>query len=243
LAVVWLLWDPHQSKMIGNERVRGIRYWYRGFTIGDNDTVRQVLRTSPPQVPDWFIGEIIVLDRDAKVSSDRSRFEDSRSRRELESALRSHLSVEIEDIARNKSKRNSIKRIITQAQTDASNLKRYANVNRHISKAELTEKLSKGRESIWNLKKIQGNHILSQKEKNNVSELLDKIDSTLDELRELKNSSADIERHILKNMSAVEVYETVKAIINQRFHKVASAEKLITEIEGALNKKNSTHEN
>lgn len=236
LAIAWLLWDPYKSGMIDNEfeRLRGIRYRYRGFTIGDNGTVRNILKTSPPQIPDWFMGEIVVLDDDAKVSSDRSRFEDSTSRSDLENALKNILTKTIEKIARDKSKQNSVKKIINKAKTDLSSLKKDANSAKYVSKVELKAKLRQGKEISEKLRRVQKDKTVNNEYKQKVASLREDINTTLTEIEQKTRDSKELEDLLSKNDVAEAIYNIVKNVITMHFKGNGYAAELISKIEHKL---------
>jgi hypothetical protein len=237
LAVAWFVWNIEKSRMIQQERIRGFKYRHKGFTIGDNAHVRSILDTSPPQIPDWFVGEILILDDRAKVSSDRSRFEDTISRSEIEDLLKTDLSKKIEKIAREKSNNASNKRVIVSAKTQLQNVKKVVKFKQHLSKSELSLKIKKAKEEVKKIEKFERKRKVSLKDKKDIKLIKNDISGCIKEIYKKKRNDFELGRILNKNEKLKKLFEITSRVIKKRFDKCESYDELLSDIERELIKK------
>lgn len=230
LAVVWYIWDSKKSCMIEQKRIRGLRYRSKGFTIGNNEYVKSILNTSPPQLPDWFIGEIIVLDDRARVSSDRSRFEDTLSRSEIEDALKTKLAKDLEQIARKKSGRASDRRIIEKARKDLKSVDKKIRSSKYISNGEKSLLIKDAKDSIKKLESLEKKRRVSTNYKNDIKIVKKGISERIKNLSVKNKATVDLEKILTKSPIALQVHEITKEAIKQYFHRCDSYEELLSHI-------------
>jgi len=237
LAVVWLIWDTTKSCMVPQVRIRGIRYRNKGFTIGNNGYLKTILNTSPPQVPDWFIGEVIVIDDRAQVSSDRSRFEDTLSRSEIEKALKYTIAKELETIARNKSKNASKERAITKAKTHLKDVKKKNKYSIYISEGERNKLVKESKKNYEKLSELSRKRTTTEKEKKDIQKIKNKISENIKELSAKKKTVNDLDKILRRSPMAEQVHKVTVSAIKRYFKKCESSEELITKIGNDLMKK------
>lgn len=75
-----------EPEKIKDQLVKGIRFRVKGFAIGDENLLRNLLSTDK-ETPDWYYGEIYVLDPAIKPDSSRTNFEGNRAWHDFVSAL------------------------------------------------------------------------------------------------------------------------------------------------------------
>jgi hypothetical protein len=231
MAIAWFLWDKDKSRMIDIERLRGLRYRHRGFAIGTSDSMRAILDTSPPQLPDWFAGEIVVIDDRLKVSSDRSRFEDNTARFELEQSLKDKLSPLLDKISRSKSNRNSAKKRIDEAKKTIENLHAINKTTRHVSKEEIRSNKITAEKSLYEMESLARSSKISGIERSFCSKKAKEIKSQLERVEKKEDESKELHKLLNKNAIAAKIYKAVKSALQSKWDDNLQLEELLSEIE------------
>jgi hypothetical protein len=75
-----------EPEKIKDPLVKGIRFRVKGIAIGDENLLRNLLKTDK-ETPDWYYGEIYVLDPDIKPDSSRTHFEGNQAWQDFIDAL------------------------------------------------------------------------------------------------------------------------------------------------------------
>lgn len=114
LAFVWYATSA-KSGAISDDSIKGIRVRFKGFGIGNEDLLKNVL-FSPGRafVHYWWVGEIYVLGNDLIPSSARDNFEQNQARDLLHKQLKLYLGDAINKKATSKSDINSTEKDLNQ---------------------------------------------------------------------------------------------------------------------------------
>ena len=198
--------------------------------------MRAMLQTAPMQAADWFAGEVIVVDSRLRVSSDRSRFEDSEARGELLTALRFDLGKKLSKMAHEVSRGVSKYKSVAQSKDIGHTLRRIAEGNSHISEQHKIKKIKEARRIIEKLDSI-GRHSKNRREANSAQKQIDEVRTLLDRINNQRSRRNDITRLCRFSSQAKDVYNTVVKAIVKHYCADGSAEELITEIERELIRK------
>ena len=181
--------------------------------------------------------EIIILDDRVKISSDRSRFEDTQSRSEIERSLKKHLAKELEKIARTKSSNASQRRVIEKAKEHLDKVEIKNKKSKFISKEEQQILSKKSAEKIRKLDALAKKKTISDSLKNEIVVVKNDITKSMNKLRVKENAAVDLEKVLKRSPIALKVHKiTVKTIKNQ-FDNCESCEELISYIGNELLKK------
>ncbi len=233
LAVSWYMWDPNKSEMIRNERLRGLRFRHKGFTIGSPSEMRNLLNTSPQQIPDWFSGEVIVVDERAFISSDRSRFEDTISRSELNVAMENVLGKRLSLIARDRSSRISTKNLLSKGTDKIESLNKALNSERYRSKEELLNIADEARHLATKMKTksyTTTKHKDKEKLRETVSDILEKVEKVNKKAKEENGIHGKIEL----SGQALTIHKILRSAIKNQCKKCRGAHELLTKIENDI---------
>ncbi len=235
IAVVWYIWDPSESSMINNEWLRGLRFRQKSFTIGNSMDMREILNTSPVQVADWFAGEVIVVDEDCIVSSDRSRFEDNEARAVLLGSLEQKIGKRLTRIANERSYRNKTDKLMEKAKDVRGELSKIVNPTTHVSEKEAKKTLTEARKVRMELEKRK-TRATDNKEQHKMKSLITGISEG--ERKASKTVRAN-DNPVTESMDqqARMVYSILIDAINKNWERSSTVEELITRIEKVLIKK------
>lgn len=236
LGVAWYVWLPNRPAMLVNDRFRGLRLRHRGFTIGQAHDLRDLLQTSPIQVADWFAGEVIVLDERARVSSDRSRFEDTEARTELLFVIRNKLGNKLSKIARNVSGKMSKKRVFLSGETLKKEITQIASGKKHISEQSVNKKIEELHRVKYKLKTIKAK-AKKKPEIDKAQNLINDLNSVLVLNEKHKSEKKNVARQCKLSKNGQDVYRTIIIAIGKYYSTTSSAEDLITYIENDLLRK------
>ncbi|MBN1181097.1 MAG: ATP-binding protein [Bacteroidales bacterium] len=236
LAVCWSACNKSKSGQIKNSHFSGIITKHKGFTLGNSAYVRTILQTAPPQVPEWFAGEIITLDRDLEVSSDRSRFEDNQARTSLNNLLKDKLGTRLEEVARNTSKASSAERKVKQLHEEIEELKDTIRKKNHVSVSYIHEKMNDVGAALKKVKSNQKN-IVDNEIKKKAGKTLKLAEQALIAAKKRIEKTDQIEKNKKIPEHVRLVYQVVKRVITKKFDACESDTELLTHIESALLRK------
>ncbi|KKR33904.1 MAG: hypothetical protein UT63_C0010G0008 [Candidatus Gottesmanbacteria bacterium GW2011_GWC2_39_8] len=233
LAASWYTWDPNKSEMINNERLRGLRFRHKGFTIGDPGDMRNLLRTSPQQIPDWFSGEVIVVDGRALISSDRSRFEDTISRSELNIAMEHVLGKNLSLIARDRSSKISTKRFLVKGKLQIEYLNKILTSEKYKSKEEL-QNIADEANNLAEKIKNKTYTTSTNRDKNNLRETVSDILEKAQKVRKKAKEENGIHDKVQLSEQSKAIHSILKIAIKKHCKNCKSANVLLTKIDSDI---------
>ena len=230
LAVAWFMWDSCTSRQVKHELLRGIRIRYRGFTVGQAGDMRNIIDVQPPQAPDWFAGEVIVVDERARVSSDRSRFEDDEMRFELYNEMHKTLGKNnLEKIARGISRKTSKERDLVKAEETLHSLKLLKG-QKHVADEEVNHAIKEAKRALEivnrKCKKPVDNH-----ERRRILHIVKGLGKSIADAKNIVTNNAEIVKKCRLSKQAEKVYDLTKMEVLKYFDSCDSAAELITRLE------------
>jgi molecular chaperone HtpG len=140
------------STSVSKKRLAGLVYKLFGFSVGDRSLPLRTLWSKDYTRPLWFTGEIHIVDKGVKPTTDRSDFIDNEARRQLYNAAQArvakHLSSLAQDISDNRNAHDLAARYQERFRDLSNKLKTGG-----IERAELGERKRELHEALEALKR------------------------------------------------------------------------------------------
>jgi len=200
------------------KRLAGLVYKLFGFSIGDRSLPLRTLWTKDYTRPLWFTGEIHIVDKNVKPTTDRSNFVDNEARRQLYSAAQDRIAKELNSLAQDISNNRQAHDAAAEYQQRFKALSDKLNGGR-LDRSELSARKRELHEALEALKRSCKDHDIQAYVKD-VSregrELLARLETTRSQ-KEKANEISDLARDVSMTSQARRVYTIVMETLEGHF--------------------------